>query len=221
MSSDNHLSTAACNRYRGKVILILLGTGHGGHNGVLRDFQFSGVHTLAESIHGGLIRLSRYHQLEVCVGCDVHGVDGIDGGLTREQGVHIQIRRNQIANGGVVTEDFLHIERTRRDGTFNDLLAAMNAGVGHIVIGNLLHGGSDIAIRIHGDSIEPAILALNHQFADSQRDHIGLRHSQLGDVELACSTLRDDGGVRRQILDVRPIDVGGFNICLDHGGHGS
>ena len=168
-----------------------------------------------------MIRLPGNHQLEVCVRRDVHGIDGVKGGFPREQGVHVQICRNEIADDGVVAEDFLHIERTRRDGAFDDLFSAMNAGVGHIVVGNLLHRGSDIAIRIHGDSIEPAVLALDHQFADSQRDHIGLRHGQLGDVELARSTLCDDGGVRCQILDVRPIDVGGFNICFDHGGHGS
>ena len=30
--------------------------------------------------------------------------------------------------------------------------------------------------------------------------------------------MRDDGGIRRQVFDVRPIDVCGFNISLDHRG---
>ena len=114
-----------------------------------------------------MIRLPGHHQLEVGVGRDVHGIEGIDGGFTREQGVHIQIRCNQVADGGVVAEDLLHIERTRRDRAFNDLLAAMNAGVRNIIIGNLLYSGSDVTVRIHRNGIESAVLALNHQFANS------------------------------------------------------
>ena len=221
LRTDNEFRPAARNGNGRQIIFILLGAGHGGHDGVLRDFQFCGIHTLAKRIHGRLIRLPGYHQLEVCVGCDVHGIEGIDGGLTREQGVHVQIRRNQIADGGIVTEDLLHIERTRRDRAFNDLLAAMNAGVSHIIIGNLLECGGDVAICIHRNRIETAILALDHKLANRQADNVGLGNSQLGNIELARSTLRDDGGIRRQVFDVRPINVGGFNIRLDHGGHSS
>ena len=35
-----------------QIILVLLRAGHGGHDGVLRNFQFCGIHTLAECIHG-------------------------------------------------------------------------------------------------------------------------------------------------------------------------
>ena len=60
------------------------------------------------------------------------------------------------------------------------------------------------------------VRAFDHQLTDRQGDHVRLGHGQSRDVEFARRALRDDGGVRCQILDVRPVDVGGLHLGIDN-----
>ena len=60
------------------------------------------------------------------------------------------------------------------------------------------------------------VRAFDHQLTDRQGDHVRLGHGQSRDVEFARRALRDDGGVRCQILDVRPVDVGCLHLGIDN-----
>ena len=72
---------------------------------------------------------------------------------------------------------------------------------------------------LDGHLIVSAFLALDHQLADRQADHIGVRHGEVRDVQLAAQTLLDDYVVCRQGLDLRPVDLGVTDLGLcDPGG---
>ena len=60
-----------------------------------------------------------------------------------------------------------------------------------------------------------AVRAFDYQLADRQGDHVRFGHGQARDVELPRRALGDDGGIGGQILDVRPVDIGGPHLGLD------
>ena len=205
----------------GLILLILLTAAHRGNDGVFGELQFSGADSLAQCVHIRLVRFARHHKAQVGVGRDVHGVQGIDGRFAGKQRVHVQIGGDQGADDGVIAENVLHIQRLGSNTALDDFLAAVDAQVGHIVIGYLLEGGYHISAFVHGNGIEMPVLALDHQLAHRQGDHVCFGHSQLCDIQFARCALRDDGCVGGQVLDMRPIDVGGSNISLHHAGHSS
>ena len=205
----------------GLILPILLTAAYRGYNRVFGELQFSGADSLAQRVHIVLVRLARHHEAQVGVGRDVHGVQGVDGGLSGKECVHVQISGDQGADDGVIAENVLHIQRLGGNAALDDFLAAVDAQVGHIVIGYLLEGGYHISAFVHGNGIEMPVLALDHQLAYRQGDHVCLGHGQLCDIQFARCALRDDGRVCGQVLDVRPIDVGGSNISLHHAGHSS
>ena len=218
MGADNHLSSTARNRDRRQIILVLLGTGYRRHDSVFGDFQLCSTDTFIQCIKIILISLAFNHQLEVRVAGDVHRIDGIERRFPGEQRVDINVGSDQTADRCVVSEDILHVQRTSCDGAFDDLLAAVYREIGYIIIGHLLERGHHFAVLVYADGIKMTVRAFYNELTNGQGNHIRLSHRQLCDIELAGSTLRDDCGVGGQILDVRPVDISGFDIGFDHCG---
>lgn len=91
-------------------------------------------------------------------------------------------------------------------------LPAVDALVGHVVVGDLLERRDDLSGLVHGQGVKMAVRAFDHQFADGQGDHVRFGHGQARDVKLARRALGDDGGIGGQIPDVRPVDIGGLHL---------
>ena len=109
------------------ILLILYTAAHGGNNGVLGELQFSCIQPFTQSVHVVPVRLACHHEAQVGIGRDVHGIQGIDGGFSGKERVHVQIGSNQGADDGVIAEDILHIQRFGRNAALDDFLAAVDA----------------------------------------------------------------------------------------------
>jgi len=83
----------------------------------------------------------------------------------------------------------------------------MNRQVSHIIVAYLLERAHNITGAINGHGVEMPICALDHQFADREGNQICFVDSQFGDVQLTTHALRDNGRIRGEIFDVRPINV--------------
>ena len=164
-------------------------------DGLRRDLLFSLFDAGRKRRDFRLVRLARHHEAQVGVGRDVRGVQSVDGGLACEQRVHVQIGGNQGTDDGVIAEDILYIQCFGRNAALDDLLAAVDAQIGHIVIGHLFKRRNHISTFIYGNRIEMPVRTLDPQLAHSQGNHVCFSHSQLGNIQFACCALRDDSRI--------------------------
>ena len=84
LRAHDEFQAAAGYRNACQIVLVLLAPAHGGNDGILGELQFRGADTLIQRVHIILVRLACHHEVQVGIGRDVHGDEGVDGGFACE-----------------------------------------------------------------------------------------------------------------------------------------
>ncbi len=154
-----------------------------------------------------------YHQPQRLIARNVHGIQLGNEGFSREQTGHIDVGGGNRTHQRLVRKDGRNVEFAGSNGFFDEL-AARNGIITDVRIADALFLRGHRTVLSDGQRVEAAVCTLDDKFAYRQRSHIRLGHGEVGHIQLAVHALFDNGCARRQILDLRPVDVCRFDTGI-------